>query len=311
MHEHLDLLETEAVRPGLENLDQRPIAEVIRLLVEHEREAQSAVAAAVPRIAAAAEAIAARLEQGGRLFYLGAGTPGRLATLDAAELGPTFSVPPGLVIALIAGGPAAITRAAEGAEDDFGAAADELRGYELAARDAVVGITASGRTPYVVGGLRYARDVRALAAAVVNNPVSAAAVVAEHVIELRTGPEVIAGSTRLAAGTAQKIVLNALSTSVMVRLGKTYGARMVDLDATNAKLRRRALRILREVTGADEPTAARALGEAGGRVKTAIVAIVDGVGAPEADRRLAAANGRVRAALGPGASAPRTPGERP
>lgn len=297
MDENLDRLPTEAVRPGLEDLDQRPVAEVVALLVAAERDAHTAIALAVPQIAAAAEAIADRLEHGGRLFYLGAGTPGRLATLDAAELGPTFSVPPGLVIALIAGGPAAMTRAVEGAEDDAQATAAELRAHDLAARDAVVGVTASGRTPYVVGGLEYARGIGALTVAVLNNGEGAAARVAEHLVVLATGPEVIAGSTRLTAGTAQKIVLNTLSTSVMVRLGKTHGAWMVDLDATNAKLRRRALRIVREITGAGEDVAAKSLGEADGRVKTAIVAILGGVSAREAERRLARANGRVRAAL--------------
>lgn len=297
MDEKLDRLQTEAVRPGLEDLDQRPVAEIIRLLVAAERDAHRAVADAVPAIALAAEAIAARLEGGGRLFYLGAGTPGRLATLDAAELGPTFSAPPGLVIPLLAGGPAAMTRAVEDAEDDARAAATDLRAHGLERKDAVVGITASGRTPYVVGGLEHARGVGALTVAVVNNPGSAAAVVAEYVVELLTGAEIIAGSTRLTAGTAQKIVLNTLSSSVMVRLGKTYGAWMVDVHANNAKLRRRAVRMVREITGADETAAARALSEAGGRVKTAIVAILGGVTASEANDRLALAKGHVRAAL--------------
>lgn len=297
MDEDLDLLETEGVRPELDDLDERPIAQLVRLLVDAEREAQAAVSAAVPRISAVAEAIAERLGRGGRLFYLGAGTAGRLAVLDAAELAPTFSLPPGRVIALIAGGPAAMTRAAEGSEDDTEAAADELRAHELAAADAVVGVTASGRTPYVLGGLEHARRLGALTAAVVNNLGSPAVALAEHVVELRTGPEVIAGSTRLTAGTAQKMVLNAISTSVMVRLGKTYGARMVDLAATNAKLRRRALRIVREVTGASAEAAEAALRDAGGHAKTAIVAILWGIGAHEAERRLADAGGRVRAAL--------------
>ena len=309
MDEKLDRLQTEAVRPGLEDLDQRPVAEIVRLLVAAERDAHRALADAVPAIAVAAEAIAARLEEGGRLFYLGAGTPGRLATLDAAELGPTFSAPSGLVIALLAGGPAAMTRAVENAEDDARAAAADLGAQGLERRDAVVGITASGRTPYVVGGLEHARRMGALTVAVVNNPRSAAAAVAEHAVELLTGAEIVAGSTRLTAGTAQKIVLNALSTSVMVRLGKTYGAWMVDVHANNAKLRRRAARMVREITGADEAAAARALNEAAGRVKTAIVAILSGVTATEADNRLALVKGRVRAALQPSGSGGRRPPE--
>jgi N-acetylmuramic acid 6-phosphate etherase len=297
MAEPLDRLATEAVRPGLADLDQRPVGELVHLLVAAERDAQAALARAEPQIAAAAEAIAARMGQGGRLFYLGAGTPGRLAVLDAAELGPTFSVPPGLVVPLLAGGAAAIVRAIEGAEDDPAAAIADLQAHRPASRDAVVGITASGRTPYVLRGLAHARALGALTVAVVNNPDSAAAARAELAIELLTGPEVIAGSTRLTAGTAQKIVLNTLSTAVMIRLGKTYGAWMVDLDATNAKLRRRALRIVRTVTGAGEDVAARALAEANGQVKVAIVALAAGVGAREAARRLAASAGRVRAAL--------------
>lgn len=297
MNENLDHLQTEAVRAGLEDLEQRPVAEIVSLLVAAERAAHRALADAVPAIAVAAEAIAARMEEGGRLFYLGAGTPGRLATLDAAELGPTFSAPPGLVIPLLAGGPAAMTRAVEDAEDDARAAAADLRSHGLKRKDAVVGITASGRTPYVVGGLEHARSMGALTVAVVNNLGSAAAAVAEYAVELLTGPEIIAGSTRLTAGTAQKIVLNALSTSVMVRLGKTYGPWMVDVHATNGKLRRRVVRIVREITGADEAAASRALSEADGRVKTAIVAILGGMTATDADNRLALAKGRVRAAL--------------
>jgi N-acetylmuramic acid 6-phosphate etherase len=289
--EELDRLATEGARPGLVNLDRLPAAEIVGLLLAAEREAQQAVARAAPRIAQAVEAIAERMSRGGRLFYLGAGTPGRLAALDAAELGPTFSVPPGTVIALMAGGPAALTQAVEGAEDDAEAAARDLAGHGLTAQDSVVGITASGRTPYVLGGLRRARAVGAATVAVVNNQSSPAAALADIALELLTGPEVLAGSTRLSAGTAQKIVLNTLSTSVMVRLGKTFGPWMVDLDATNTKLRRRALRIVCDVTGA-------ALREAGGRVKPAIVAILAGIGVAEAAQRLRRANGRVRDALG-------------
>jgi N-acetylmuramic acid 6-phosphate etherase len=298
MSDRLDGLATEAARPGLDDLDRLPTAEIVRLLLGAEREAQQAIARAAPHIAQAAEAIAQRLETGGRLFYLGAGTPGRLAMLDAAELVPTFGVPPGMVIPLLAGGSAAMTRAMEGAEDDGDAAGRALAEHGLTARDAVVGITASGRTPYVLGGLRFGRLAGALTVAVVNNPASPAAALADIAIELLTGAEVIAGSTRLTAGTAQKIVLNTLSTSVMVRLGKTYGPWMVDVQATNEKLRRRAVRIVRDVTGAAESEAATALHAAGGRVKTAIVCLLGGIGVAEAERRLAQANGRVREALG-------------
>jgi N-acetylmuramic acid 6-phosphate etherase len=234
---------------------------------------------------------------GGRLFTLGAGTPGRLAVLDAAELGPTFSAPPELVVALLAGGMAAMVVAVEGAEDDAEAAGRSLAEHGLSAGDAVVGITASGRTPYVVGGLRAARAVGALTVAIVNNAGGPAAGAAEMAVQILTGPELVAGSTRMSAGTTQKIALNAISTAAMIALGKTYGARMVDVRASNEKLRRRALRMVREITGAVEPEAAAALAAAGGRVKPAIVALLGGVGPAQAEALLDAAGGRARAAI--------------
>nr|WP_083662703.1 N-acetylmuramic acid 6-phosphate etherase [Mycobacterium sp. IS-2888] len=286
----LDALATEAVRSDLDDLDARPIGEVVALLVAAEGETHAAVAAAVPRMAAAAEAVAARLERGGRLIYAGAGTPGRLGVLDAAECGPTFGTD--LVRGVIAGGPAALTAAIEGAEDAF----DPVDLADLTAADALVGITASGRTPYVLGALEHARAAGALTVAIVNNPASVAS--ADVVIELLTGPEVLAGSTRLTAGTAQKIVLNTLSTSVMIALGKAYGPRMVDVRATSAKLRRRAVRIVRDAAGVDEEIATAALNAAGGHAKTAIVALLAGVDAAEAAVRLDQARGRLRDALG-------------
>ena len=286
----LDMLATEAVRPDLHDLDTRPIGEVVALLVAAEGEAHDAVVAALPRITAAAEAIAARLERGGRLIYAGAGTPGRLGVLDAAECGPTFSTD--IVRGVIAGGPAALTQAIDGSEDAFVPA--DLA--DLTAADALVGITASGRTPYVLGALNHARAAGALTVAMVNNVGSEAA--ADIVIELLTGPEVLAGSTRLTAGTAQKVVLNALSTSVMIALGKAYGPRMVDVRLTNAKVRRRAVRIVRDAAGVDEQAAAAALAAAGDHAKTAIVALLAGVDAAEAAVRLDRARGHVRDALG-------------
>src|SRR3954454_500523 len=285
----VDGLATEAVRPGLDDLDARPIADVVALLVAAEGDAHGAVAAAVPAIAAAAEAIAERLERGGRLVYVGAGTAGRLGVLDAAECGPTFGTD--LVRAVIAGGAAAVTEAVEGAEDAF----DPADLADVGARDAVVGISASGRTPSVVVALEHARASGSLTVAVVNNAHSRAQ--ADVVIEVLTGPEVLAGSTRLTAGTAQKIVLNALSTAVFVRLGKVYGARMVDLRATNAKLRRRAVRIVRDAAAVGEREAEAALAAADGHAKTAIVALLAGVEASEAAARLERAGGKVREAL--------------
>ena len=291
----LDTLVTEAARPGLDDLDQRTPAAIVHLLIAAERTAGAALARAAPALAAAAEAVAARMVAGGRLFTLGAGTPGRLAVLDAAELLPTFNAPPGLVIPLLAGGPDALVRPAEGAEDDPDAAAAALDAHGLRPGDAVVGIAASGRTPYVVGGLRHARARGALAVAVVNNPGSPAASVADLAVEVLTGPETIAGSTRMLAGTAQKVVLNILSTTAMIALGRTYGPWMVDVRATNAKLRRRALRMVCTITGATEDAAAAALAAADGEVKPALVALLARVGPAEAAARLARADGRVRA----------------
>ncbi len=293
----LDILATEAVRPGLDDLDLRPPGAIVHLVLDAEREAHHALARAAPRLAAAAEAVAARMQAGGRLFYLGAGTPGRLATLDAAELAPTYNAPPGLVIPLLAGGPAAMREAVEGAEDDPAAAGLALDAHGLAPGDAVVGIAASGRTPFVVGGLQHARAIGALTVAIVNNPGSPAAAAADLAVEILTGPELVAGSTRMTAGTTQKIALNALSTAVMIALGKTYGARMVDVRATNEKLRRRALRIVQEITGAPADAARDALEAAGQRVKPALVALIAGVDTATAERLLQEAGGRVRDAI--------------
>lgn len=299
-HAHaLDHLATEAVRPGLDDLDTRAPAAIVHLVLAAEHDAHTALARAAPQLAAAAEAVAARMQAGGRLFYLGAGTPGRLATLDAAELAPTFSAPPGLVIPLLAGGPGAMLHAAEGAEDDPAAAAQALDAHHLAPADAVVGIAASGRTPFVVAGLRHARAAGALTVAIVNNPGSPAAAAAGLAVEILTGAELLAGSTRMTAGTAQKIALNALSTAAMIALGKTYGPRMVDLRATNEKLRRRAQRIVEDITGAPPGDARTALEAAAYRVKPALVALIAGVDPPTAERRLQRAQGRVRDAIKP------------
>ncbi len=293
----LGTLATEAARPGLDDLDRRSPGEVVHLLLAAERDAGAAMARAAPALAAAADAVAARMVAGGRLFTLGAGTPGRLAVLDAAELLPTYNAPPGLVIPLLAGGMDALVRSAEGAEDDPDAAAAALDAHGLGPGDAVIGIAASGRTPYVVGGLRHARACGALAVAVVNNPSSPAAAAADLAVEILTGPEVVAGSTRMLAGTSQKVALNALSTAAMIALGRTYGPWMVDVRATNAKLRRRALRMVCTITGAGEDAAAAALAAAGGEVKPAVVALLSHVDAEEAARRLARSGGRVREAL--------------
>jgi N-acetylmuramic acid 6-phosphate etherase len=248
-------------------------------------------------LAALADAVAARMAAGGRLFYAGAGTSGRLALLDAVECGPTFGVPEGVIVPILAGGDAAFLRAVEGAEDSAAAAEAALRAAGLGAGDALVGIAASGATPFTLGAVRYARSAGALTGAIVNNAGGPIAAAAEIAVEICSGAEVIAGSTRLSAGTAQKIALNILSSTVMIRLGKVFGPFMVDMRASNEKLRRRAVRMVAAIAGVDEDEAAAALAAADLRVKTAVVMLRAGVDAAEADARLGAAGGVLRAAL--------------
>lgn len=249
-------------------------------------------------IARAADAIVLAIRRGGRLIYVGAGTSGRLATLDAAECPPTFGVSPRLVSAVIAGGRRALTGAVEGAEDFAAHGARDLAAKRLTKRDVVVGLTASGSTPYVLGALKFARRRGATTIGVTANRRSAIVRIAQISIAPETGPEIIAGSTRMKAGTAQKIVLNMLSTAAMVRLGHVYDHWMVDVALTNAKLRRRGLRILEEASGAAAPAALRALDAAGGDLRAALVALKTGSSAPEARRRLRHSAGNLRNALG-------------
>lgn len=256
-----------------------------------------AVAAESESIAAAVEVITDRIRRGGRLIYMGAGTSGRLGVLDASECPPTFNSPPGLVVGLIAGGEAALTRAIEGAEDHPEFGEQDLQQLDLSDKDVVVGIATSGRTPYVVGGLRYARRTGAFTVGFSCNVPSELSSEAELMIAPVVGPEVITGSTRLKAGTATKMVLNMLTTATMVRLGKTYGNRMVDLRATNTKLTLRAQRIVCELTGL-RPDQARALLDAcDGELKTAVVSHGRNVPADEARRLLGQAGGHLRTAL--------------
>lgn len=291
-------LVTERSRPDLASLDVMSTRDLVGLLADEDATVPVAVARAGDAITAAVDAIIGRLQRGGRLISVGAGTPGRLAVLDAAECQPTFGVPPGRIVAVMAGGTAAMTAAVEGAEDDEDAARHDLGALAVSADDAVVGITASGRTPYVLAAVAAARAAGAVTVGVTNNPDALLSGQVDHPIEVLTGPEVVAGSTRMKAGTAQKLVLNALSTVSMIRMGKTYGNLMVDVAATNEKLRHRALRIVVEATGADEQRAAETLLAADGHVKTAVVALLAEVDVGEARARLGRANGHVRAALG-------------
>jgi N-acetylmuramic acid 6-phosphate etherase len=264
-------LTTEARNPASEAIDTLTPLEIVRLMNTEDAHVAAAVGAVAEQIAAAIEIIAARFQQGGRLIYIGAGTSGRLGVLDATECPPTFNSPPGQVIGLIAGGPTALTRAIEGAEDRPELAVEDLRGIGLSPQDVVIGIATSGRTPYVLGGLKYAREVQAATIALSCNATSAAAEAADVAITPIVGPEVISGSTRLKAGTATKLVLNMLTTGAMVRIGKTYGNLMVDLRATNTKLRDRTARIVAHLTGQSQERAQALLDQCEGELKTAVV----------------------------------------
>lgn len=295
----LGSLETESVRPEFAHLDQLSTPELVAVVTGESQRAVDAVVGAGDAIARAVDLVVDRLRAGGRLVYVGAGTAGRIAVLDATELGPTFNVPDAMVEAVLAGGDHALRHAVEGAEDDAAAGSAAVEALGVGANDAVVGVAASGRTPFVVAALGAARGRGAATIAVVCNPNSVMAAAAQVVIEAVVGGEVVAGSSRLNAGTAQKLVLNALSTAAMVKLGKTYGNLMVDLQARNAKLRDRGERIVMEVVGVDRATAREAIDRAEGSVRTAIVMVRFGVGREEADARLLAADRHLRALLGP------------
>ncbi|MGW6918969.1 N-acetylmuramic acid 6-phosphate etherase [Kitasatospora sp. NPDC054939] len=295
---------TEAVGPRWRELDLLPTLDLLRLVNAEDRRVPEAVARQLPRLAAVVDAVAGGMARGGRLVYAGAGTAGRLGVLDASECPPTFGVPPGLVVGLVAGGEPALVTAVEGAEDRPDGSWAELDALRLTAADTLVGISASGRTPYTLGAVRRARAAGALTVGLACCRGSELGAAAELAVEVEVGPEVLAGSTRLKAGTAQKLVLNLLSTAVMVRLGHTYGNLMVGLRAGNEKLRDRAQRIVVEATGAEPDAAARALAATGGAVKDAILVLLAGVDAATAARLLAAVDGRLRDALA-AAGAPR------
>ena len=291
-------LGTETRNPRTGNLDALPAPELVAALHAENFDIADAVQKTLPEIARVVEILALRLGSGGRLFYVGAGTSGRLGVLDASECPPTFGVSPELVQGIIAGGMAALTRSIEGAEDSPATGAEDLRERGVTAKDAVVGIAASGRTPYVIGALDAAREIGAAVFAVTNVSDSELARHADITIAAVTGPEPLTGSTRLKAGTAQKMALNLLTTAAMVRLGKVYGNLMVDVRATNEKLRDRAARIVMTATGVDRNAAETALSEAKGSVKVAIVMLARAIPASEAQARLEEADGWIRAALG-------------
>lgn len=292
---HYARLPTEAVLAAAAQLDAMPADRIVRLMVREERRSIAAVGAQSLVIARIAEAAAQAFAAGGRLIYVGAGTSGRLGALDAAECRPTFGARPGQVVAIVAGGAAALRRSVEGAEDRGEEAQRQLARLGVGCHDVVVGIAASGVTPFVLAALEAARTAGAVTAFVTCGP---SAVRVDHLVHLPVGAEVLSGSTRLKAGTATKLTLNAISTAAFVRSGACYGPRMVDVVPTNAKLRARALRLVAELTGRRPAAAGRLLSAAGGRVKVAAVMGVLGLKRTEAEQRLAAAGGRLRAVIG-------------
>ncbi len=287
---------TEGVDPRYLALDEWPSAAALDALLEAQMSAVAAVRPALPAIEAAAEAAADRLRQGGRLIYCGAGTSGRIGVQDGAELPPTFDWPEDRLGLLIAGGPDALTRAVENAEDSLDFAQADMAAQHVTATDVVVGLAASGSTPYVLACIGHARQAGALTIGIANSPDGRLLAEAEHSILVRTGAEPIAGSTRLKAGTSQKVVLNLFSTLVMLRLGRVWRGQMVDMVARNEKLRRRAVRMVRNLTGCGEEAARGALARCGGRVKLAVMA-VHGMDGEEAASRLFHGGGHLGKAL--------------
>lgn len=298
--EQLAALATEARNSASENIDELSTVEMLRVVNAADAEVAAAVAAEMPNIARAVDAITERLARGGRLFYIGAGTSGRLGVLDASECPPTFSVPPTLVQGIIAGGDGALRNSSEKSEDDPAQGAADLRAAGFAAQDTaqdtLVGIAASGRTPYVLGAMRWAKEIGALTIGLSCVPGSRVSQEAEIAITPATGPEVLTGSTRMKAGTATKLVLNMLSTGSMIKSGYVYGNLMVNVQPTNAKLVDRAERIISAATGCDAATAAALLKDAGS-VKAAIVMRKLGISREQAEEKLAVAHGRLRDAL--------------
>jgi N-acetylmuramic acid 6-phosphate etherase len=289
------LSRTELRNPRSTALDRMPTAELLALINSEDRTVPLAVAAVLPQLAVAVDLAVAALSADRRVHYVGAGTSGRIAVLDAAELIPTFGLAPDRVVAHLAGGAPALTRPSEAAEDDESAGAAVVEA--VVAGDLVVGVTASGRTPYVRGALIAARARGAATVLISANPASPLAPLADVHVAPDTGPEILTGSTRMKAGTAQKLILNAFSTATMVRLGRTYSNLMTDMLAANAKLRDRQLRILAEATGADEPSCRQALTDAAGDAKVAVVILIAGTTADRARQALSGARGHVHAAL--------------
>jgi N-acetylmuramic acid 6-phosphate etherase len=293
----LEKLLTEQRNPASADIDARPVEDVLRIINAEDQKVAGAVEREISRIALATSAIIDRLGHGGRLFYIGAGTSGRLGVLDASECSPTFSVPAELVQGIIAGGEYALTHSTEASEDDLQAGARDVDERGFTSGDVLVGIAASGRTPYVLGAVNHARKMGAATIGISCTPDSELSRAVEFPIELLTGPEVITGSTRMKAGSATKLVLNMLSTAAMIGLGHVYGNLMVNVRPTNMKLRERAIRIVAEAAGVDRDKAETALDGSNGTVKVAILMARLNVTREAAENRLRAAGGRVSEAL--------------
>ena len=297
MHSETDGLLTEEVNPRTVCIDHMDTGELLTVINDEDQTVAAAVAREIANIATAVNQIVEAFNYGGRLIYMGAGTSGRLGVLDAAECPPTFGIDPGRVIGLIAGGDTALVQAVEGAEDQTDEAVTQLKTLKIGAKDVVIGLAASGRTPYVIAGLEYANSVDAFTVAISCSPDSAVGKVAKLAITPLVGPEVIAGSTRMKAGTAQKLVLNMLTTAAMVRLGKVYGNLMVDVQPTNLKLVERAKRMVAQATGVSRERAEEVLAQAGLNPKTAIIMIKRACSAEQAANYLMATGGFIRRAL--------------
>ena len=297
MNEDLGQLNTEAIDSRFSKIDTLSTIDLLKLFNDSDKSVAEEVEKVLPKVAKAITEITKRMESGGRLIYVGAGTSGRLGVLDASECIPTFSLEDGLVIGIIAGGDTALRTGIEGAEDIPEGAIEDLNKMNLSKKDSLVGIAASGRTPYVIGALKYAKEIGAASIALSCNLNSELSKYADIAIEVDTGAEILAGSTRLKAGTAQKLVLNMISTVSMIKLGKTYGNLMVDLQVSNIKLRDRAIRIIKAATNCDVKKAKDALQESKYQVKVAIVMILLDSSAERALELLKASGSRVRAAL--------------
>uniref|UniRef100_UPI00352AD738 N-acetylmuramic acid 6-phosphate etherase n=1 Tax=Aerococcus urinaeequi TaxID=51665 RepID=UPI00352AD738 len=297
MSVEINQLTTEKRNPNTMHLDQMSVGQVLELMNKEDQQVPEAIAEALGQIEAAVETIIQSLKAGGRLIYFGAGTSGRLGVLDAAECVPTFGVSPDLVVGLIAGGDKAMVEAVEGAEDSLTLAEEDFKKLNLNANDTVVGIAASGRTPYVIGGLQYAQSIGAKTVSIACNQQAKISRFAQIPIEVDCGPEVLTGSTRLKAGTAQKLILNMLSTVSMIGIGKVYQNLMVDVQATNEKLEERSKRIIMAATECSYEEAASYFEAANHKVKVAIVMILTNLDAIEASQKINAANGFVNQVL--------------